>query len=97
MDTVLVRPIALKMSQHNHSHLMIPFSNHRHIYYFVHIASIKPGRELVEYLSLHIIERTFRFCYYWRAMDTEMVRSKVLKTSHIIRYTKQRFFHPTKN
>ena len=36
------------MSQQNHYHLMISFSNHHHMYHFVHISSIKAGREVIE-------------------------------------------------
>ena len=41
IDTALVHLVELNRSQQNHSHLMISFSNHHHLYYFVHTSSIK--------------------------------------------------------
>ena len=79
-DTATVRSIALNMIQQNHSHLMIQFSNHHHMYSLVHICSTKPGTEVVEDLSLHRIEQRCRFCYRWRAIDTSLVRSTALNT-----------------
>ena len=73
IDTELVRLTALKMSRQNHSHLIISFSNHHHVYSFVHISSIKSGTEVVGDFSLRRIERIFRFCYHQRATDTVLV------------------------
>ena len=81
IDTVLVCSIVLKMCQQKHSRLMISFSNHHHLYSFVNISSIKAGTEVVEYLSMLIIERRFRFCYHWRDIDTALVCSVSLKIS----------------
>ena len=80
IESSLVRSIALKMSQHNHSHLMISVYNHNHIYYFVHIYSIKAGREVAEYFSLRIIKRRFRFWYHWRSINTSLVCSTSLNS-----------------
>ena len=78
IDASLVRYIALNMSHQNHSHIMISFSNLHNINYLVHISSIKAGREVVEDFSLRRIERKFRFCYHWRAINTSFVRSIAL-------------------
>ena len=59
IDAALVRSILLRLSQHNHSHIMKSFSNRLHLYYFVHISSIKACRKVIEDLSLHRIERRF--------------------------------------
>ena len=79
--TALLLLIALNRSHQNHSYLTIPFSNHLHMYYFVHNFSIKAGREVVEYFSLCRIERSFHFCYHWRAIDTDLIRLIALNTS----------------
>ena len=81
IDTALVRQIALNMSGQNQYNLMISFSNHFHMYYFVHISCIKSGREVVEDLSLRRIQQIFRFCYHWRAINIATVRSIALKMS----------------
>ena len=60
----LVRSIALNISGQNQSHLMISLSNHHHLYYFVHVSSIKAGREVVKNVTLRRIEQRFRFCYH---------------------------------
>ena len=74
IDRALVRYITLNMSLKNHSHFIISFSKLHHLYYFVHISSIKAGTEVVEDLSFRRIERRFRFFYHWRAIDTALVR-----------------------
>ena len=51
IDKVLLCSIALKMSQHNHSNIMILFNNHCHMYSLVHTFFIKGGTEVVEYFS----------------------------------------------
>ena len=43
MYTELMRLIVLNMSQQNHSHLVIIFFKHYHIYYFEGISTIKSG------------------------------------------------------
>ena len=82
VGTLLVREISSKMSQQNHSHIMVSFPNHRCLYYYVHISSIKVGREVVEDFSLRRIERRFQFFYNWRDINTVLVRSIVVKMSH---------------
>ena len=87
--TALVRSIKFNTSQKNHSHLMILFSNHHHLYSFVHISSIKAGTEVVEYLSLCGIKQICRFFYHCRAINTALVQLIVInmcqqKNSHLI-------------
>ena len=84
---------SIKTSQKNHSHLMISFSNHYHLYYFVRISSIKAGRELFEDFLLRRIKQRSRFWYHWRARDTELVILIALNTSHIIVWIKRTFVH----
>ena len=48
INTAVVHLISLNMIQQNHSHLMIYYFYHNHLYYFVHISSIKAGRKVVE-------------------------------------------------
>ena len=57
IDKLLVRSIALNISQYNHYSLVISFSNYHHKYYFVNISSINAGREVIEDFSLPRIER----------------------------------------
>ena len=47
----------------------------------MYISSNKTGTEVVEDFSLRGIEQRFRFCYYWRDIDTALVRSIALKMS----------------
>ena len=97
IDTSLVRSIALNMSQQNHFHLMISFSNHHRLYFFVHISSIRAGREVVEDLSSRRNEKIFLFLYNWRAIDTSLIHLIALKTIHILGWTKRSFICPIKN
>ena len=39
------------MMQQNHYNPMISFYDRHHLYYFVHISSIKEGKQLDEYLT----------------------------------------------
>ena len=81
--------MALKTSQQNHSHIMIPFSKFHHLYYFVHISSIKAGTEVVEDLSLRRIKRFFlillsleRYRYSVGTLDIIKYESAEPQSSH---------------
>ena len=84
IDIALIRSKALNMSKKNHFCLMISFSNHHYLYYFVHVFSIKASREVVEGLSLRRIQKRFQFCYHCRAINTVLICNITLNTSHII-------------
>ena len=51
------------------------------MYSFVHIFSIKASTEVLEELSLHIIERRFRLCYQYKAINKVLVSLIALNIS----------------
>ena len=52
------------------------------MYSFVHISSIKLGREVVEDFPWCKIEHIFLFCYSCRSIDTFLVRLIALNKIH---------------
>ena len=73
IDAALVRSILLRLSQHNHSHIMIYFCIHQNLSSLVHICTIKEGTEFNDDLLLRTIEQWFRFCCHWRVINTALV------------------------